>query len=248
MQNKDNYTYGIHSVEEALHSDTEIDKVFVVKGSANESIRGIVALAKRKHIPYILVPKEKLDRITKKNHQGVICFFASIQFESLDHIIDTCYQKGKDPLILILDGITDVRNFGAIARTAECTSVDAIVIPFKGAAQVGPDALKTSSGALNHIPVCRVKSLERTIEVLQESGMTVFSCTEKASSDMHEADFSLPCAIVMGSEEKGIQPAIREASNEQVKIPMSGKVNSLNVSVATAVILYEAVRQRNNIS
>lgn len=241
---KDNFTYGIHSVEEALHSDTEIDKVFVVKGSSNDSIRGIVALARKKNVPYILVPQEKLDRITRKNHQGVICFFSAIQFKSLDHIVDDSFQQGKNPLILVLDGITDVRNFGAIARTAECVAVDAIVVPFKGAAQVGPDALKTSSGALNHIPVCRVKDLERTIEFLQTSGFSVFACTEKGNVNIGEADFSNPTAIIMGSEEKGVQNALRNQANQEVKIPMKGKINSLNVSVATAVVLYEALRQR----
>jgi len=239
-----NYTYGIHSVEEAINSGNEIDKIFVVKGSSNDSIRAIVALARKKHIPYILVPQERLDRITRKNHQGVICFFASISFASLDNLLDSCYQKGKDPVFLMLDGITDVRNFGAIARTAECTGVDGIIVPFKGAAQVGPDAMKTSSGALNHIPVCRVKSLEATVDFLIQSGLTVFTCTEKTNKEIYDVDFTVPSLIVMGSEEKGIQGAIRNRADHEVKIPMKGRINSLNVSVATAVILYELTRQR----
>jgi len=239
-----NFTYGIHSVEEALHADTEIDKIFVAKGNSNESVREIVALARKKQVPYLLVPLEKLDRITRKNHQGVICFFSSIQFSSLDNILDNCYQKGKDPVFLMLDGITDVRNFGAIARTAECTAVDAIIIPFKGAAQVGPDALKTSSGALSHVSVCRVKSLEATVDFLKNSGLQIVTCTEKTTKEIYDVDYTIPTVIVMGSEEKGIHAVIRSKADQEVKIPMKGRINSLNVSVATAVILYELVRQR----
>ncbi len=239
-----NFIYGIHSVEEALHSDRVIDKVFVVKGSSNEAIRAIVGLARKKQVPYILVPQEKLDRITRKNHQGVICFFSSIEFASLDNILDASFQSGNDPVFLMLDGITDVRNFGAIARTAECTGIDAIIVPFKGAAQVGPDALKTSSGALNHIPVCRVKSLEGTVDFLRTSGLQIVTCTEKTTKEIYDVAFDTPTLIVMGSEEKGIQGTIRNRADHEVKIPMKGKVNSLNVSVATAVILYEMVRQR----
>jgi len=241
---ENNFIYGIHSVEEALHSEQEIDKVFVAKGNSNEAVRGIVALARKKQIPYILVPQEKLDRITRKNHQGVICFFSSITFASLDNILDTCFQNGKPAVFLMLDGITDVRNFGAIARTAECTGVDAIIIPFKGAAQVGPDALKTSSGALNHIPVCRVKSLEGTVDFLRKSGLQVITCTEKTNKKIYDVSFTDPTLIVMGSEEKGIQGAIRNRADHEVKIPMKGKINSLNVSVASGIILYEMLRQR----
>ncbi|MFK7900886.1 MAG: 23S rRNA (guanosine(2251)-2'-O)-methyltransferase RlmB [Cyclobacteriaceae bacterium] len=242
---EDNFIYGVHSVEEALCAEKEIDKLFIAKGNSSDAMRGIVREARQKNIPYLIVPPEKLDRITRKNHQGVICFYSAISFASLDNVVMNCFEQGENPLLLMLDGVTDVRNFGAIARTAECVGVNAIVIPFKGGAQVGPDALKTSSGALLHIPVCRVKSLEATLEFLQSSGIQVVTCTEKAKAPIYEADFSQPTVVVMGSEEKGIQPEVRAKADQELLIPMKGKINSLNVSVATSVILYEALRQRS---
>jgi 23S rRNA (guanosine2251-2'-O)-methyltransferase len=191
------------------------------------------------------VPLEKLNRITRKNHQGAIAFVSAIHYAKLENVIADTFEKGEIPFILILDRVTDVRNFGAIARTAECAGVHAIVLPSRGAAQINADAMKTSSGALNFIPVCREDSLIQTIDFLQNSGLRVVACTEKAKSTIYEIDYKDPIAIIMGSEEDGITDEIIRKSDEIAKIPQAGQVGSLNVSVAAGVIIFETVRQRS---
>jgi 23S rRNA (guanosine2251-2'-O)-methyltransferase len=188
---------------------------------------------------------EKLNRITRKNHQGAIAFVSAIHYAKLENVIADTFEKGEIPFILILDRITDVRNFGAIARTAECAGVHAIVLPSRGAAQINADAMKTSSGALNFIPVCKEDSLIQTIDFLQNSGLRVVACTEKAKSTIYEIDYKDPIAIIMGSEEDGITDEIIRKSDEIAKIPQTGQVGSLNVSVAAGVIIFETVRQRS---
>ena len=192
------------------------------------------------------VPLEKLNRITRKNHQGAIAFVSAIHYAKLENVIADTFEKGEIPFILILDRVTDVRNFGAIARTAECAGVHAIVLPSRGAAQINADAMKTSSGALNFIPVCKEDSLIQTIDFLQNSGLRVVACTEKAKSTIYEIDYKDPIAIIMGSEEDGITDEIIRKSDEIAKIPQAGQVGSLNVSVAAGVIIFETVRQRSN--
>ncbi|MBT28099.1 MAG: 23S rRNA (guanosine(2251)-2'-O)-methyltransferase RlmB [Thalassobius sp.] len=236
--------YGIHSISEALEAGKEIDKILLQRGLKSDSLKEISSKAASLGVPVAQVPLEKLNKLTRKNHQGIIGFLSAITYSSLDHIISELYTNGKEPFILILDRVTDVRNFGAIARTAECSGIHAIVIPAKGSAQIGPDAVKTSAGALNHIPVCRVQNLKQTVRFLQDSGLHVVACTEKTSSSIYDADFKKPCAIVMGSEEDGISDDILRISDELASIPMFGKVGSLNVSVATSVIIYEAIRQK----
>ncbi|UZR95645.1 23S rRNA (guanosine(2251)-2'-O)-methyltransferase RlmB [Chondrinema litorale] len=236
--------YGIHSISEALEAGKEVDKILLQRGLKNDSLKALSSKAASLGIPVSQVPLEKLNKLTKKNHQGIVGFLSAITYSSLDHIISELYTNGKEPFILILDRVTDVRNFGAIARTAECSGIHAIVIPAKGSAQVGPDAVKTSAGALNHIPVCRVQNLKQTVKFLQDSGLHVVACTEKTSSTIYDADFKKPCAIVMGSEEDGISDDILRISDELASIPMFGKIGSLNVSVATSVIIYEAIRQK----
>jgi len=236
--------YGIHSIIEALEAGRELDKIVLQRGIKSDSIKQITRKASELGVPVSQVPLEKLNKLTRKNHQGVVAFLSAITYANLDHIVSQQYQKGKDPFILLLDRITDVRNFGAIARTAECLGVHAIVIPMKGAAQIGPDAVKTSAGALNHIPVCRVSSLKETVKFLQGSGIHVVACTEKTENPLQGVEYNKPVAIVMGSEEDGISDQILRIADDLVAIPMFGKVGSLNVSVATSIILYEAVRQK----
>ena len=202
-------------------------------------------------MPFQFVPAEKLDIICQKNrlrsvsHQGVLAFVSAITYHDLTQVIPFVFEKSETPLILVLDEITDVRNFGAIARTAECAGVHAIIIPKKGSAQINTDAVKTSAGALNHIPVCRVDSLKSTIQFLKDSGLQIIACTEKAVENIQNINYTVPSAIVLGSEESGISTEIIKAADHLVKIPLFGKIASLNVSVATGIILYEAIRQRN---
>ncbi|CAM3830196.1 23S rRNA (guanosine(2251)-2'-O)-methyltransferase RlmB [Aquirufa aurantiipilula] len=235
------FVFGIQSVLETLRAGKEIDRLLVQRELGSIEI---LELAKEKGIQVQKVPIEKLNRITRKNHQGAIAFVSAIHYAKIDNVIADTFEKGQTPLILILDRITDVRNFGAIARTAECAGVHAIVIPSRGAAQINADAMKTSSGALNFLPVCREENLISTIEFLQNSGLKVVACTEKTKDSVYAKDFTEPTAIVLGSEEDGISDEIIRKADELAAIPQSGQVGSLNVSVAAGVIIYEALRQR----
>lgn len=238
------YIFGTQSVLETLRSDKDVEKILIQRNVKSDTISEIIDQAKELNVPVVQVPIEKMNRVTRKNHQGVIAFVSSILYSSLDNVITTAYEEGRVPLVIILDQVTDVRNFGAIARTAECAGVDAIVIPSKGSAQINGDAMKTSSGALNFIPVCREEYLKDAITYLKQSGLQVVACSEKGDKTIFQADFTVPTAIMMGSEEKGISPAYLQLSDEFVKIPMFGKVSSMNVGVATGVITFEAIRQR----
>lgn len=239
------YLFGTQPALEALKSGNEIDKILIQKGLKSEVLGEIISLAKRLNVPFSYVPVEKLNRVTRKNHQGVIMYVSSINYASLDNVLDSAYQKGEAPLILVLDQITDVRNFGAIARTAECAGVHGIVIPSKGGAQINSDAMKTSAGALNYIPICREVYLDKTINFLKESGLQIVGCTEKGDKPVYKCDLTAPTAIIMGSEEKGISPVLLNKCDHKVVIPMVGKVESLNVSVSAGVLVYEVVRQRS---
>lgn len=240
----DNMIFGTRSVIEAIRAGKEIDKIFIQKGLQNDLIAELNLEMKNHHLAPARVPVEKLDRLSKKNHQGVIAFLSEIEFKSLDNVISEAFAKGENPFILVLDRITDVRNFGAVARSAECAGAHAIVIPARGAAAVNSDAVKTSAGALHHIPVCRENSLKFVIKVLKESGVRVIACTEKTEQNLFKTDLTGPVAILMGSEEDGISPELLEMADEKAKIPMFGKIESLNISVAASICLYECVRQR----
>lgn len=242
--NADDIMYGIQPIVEALEAGKQFEKLFITRDSHNESIAEIHKMATKAGIVVSRVPVEKLQRITSKNHQGVIGFVPAIDYVDPQNVIATTFEQGKTPLVLILDRVTDVRNFGAIARTAECAGVDLIVIPKKGSAQIGSDAVRTSAGALNHIPVARVDNLQAAILDIQGSGLQVVCCTEKGSKDVYYIDMELPTAVVMGSEEDGISPDIIHMADKLAKIPMIGKVSSLNVGVATGIIIFEANRQR----
>lgn len=241
---EEQFIYGIRPVMEAILAGKEIEKIYITRGSRGDLMQELKQLMRDRKILYTEVPVEKLNRFTRKNHQDVVCFLSSVFYQSIEDIVPSVFEKGQSPLILILDRITDVRNFGAIARTAECAGVHAIVIPYKGAAQVNADAVKTSAGALNTIPVCREKNLNHTIAFLKESGLQVIAATEKTSELLYNADFSTPCAIIMGSEEDGISTDLLKLADKKIKIPLFGTIKSLNVSVACGVVLYEALRQR----
>ncbi len=238
------YVFGIRAVIEAIKSGKEIERLLIKKGLKGELFGELFALIRELEIPFQHVPIEKINRITQKNHQGVVAYLSAITYHSIENIIPMVFEKGENPLILVLDRVTDVRNFGAIARTAECSGVHAIMIPNKGAAQINSDALKTSAGALHNIPVCRVNSLKDGISFLKKSGLQIFAVSEKSEDDYFKSDFSTPTAFIMGAEDKGIALELIHEADKNIRIPILGDIDSLNVSVATGIILYESVKQR----
>lgn len=242
--NNPNFIFGVHPVLEALRADKDVEKVMIQKGLSNQIFKELRELMSSKHVPFQFVPPEKLNRLTSKNHQGVIAFITEIKFQEIEHILPGIFEKGRVPLVLILDRVTDVRNFGAICRTAECAGVDSIIIPSRGAAQINADAIKTSAGALHKIPICREPNLKNTISYLKESGLSIIACTEKTEQEYTQLDYSEPLAIIMGSEDEGISGEYLKLSDARAKLPLLGNIGSLNVSVACGVILYEAIRQR----
>ena len=243
--NKDDFVFGTRAVIEAIRKGKTIDKVLIKKGLNNDLISELHGLIRENRIAFQYVPVEKINRITRKNHQGVLAFLSPIEFDNIETVLPGIFESGKIPLILILDQITDVRNFGAITRSAECAGVQAIIIPEKGMARIGADAVKTSAGAIHHIPICRVNNLSHTIQFLKDSGIYIVAATEKGDKIYTEANFDLPLGIVMGSEDTGISTQILKLADEQLRIPIVGKIESLNVSVAASLMIFEAVRQRN---
>ena len=239
-----NYIFGIRAIIEAVNAGKTIDKLFIQKGLHNDLFAELWKLVRLKRINYKHVPVEKINRLTRKNHQGVFAFISPIDFHNIEDVVPSLYEQGKNPLILVLDRITDVRNFGAIARTAECAGVDAVIIPEQNAAAINADAIKTSAGALHKITVCRTWNLRLAIQFMKESGIQLVGCTEKTQDIMYKADYIPPTAIIMGSEKDGVSPEFLKMCDARAKIPLVGKIASLNVSVATGVILYEALRQR----
>ncbi len=244
MAGKSDFLFGIRSVIEAIHSGKEIEKVLVKKGLQGELFEELIETMKEANISWQTVPVERINRATRKNHQGVIAFVAAITYQDMENCLIDVFEQGKTPLVLVLDGITDIRNMGAIARSAECAGVDMIVIPEKGGAPINADAVKTSAGALEHIPVCREKNLFKSIDYLKKSGLQIVAASEKASEDYTKVDFTGPTAIVMGAEDKGVSSQILKICDAGACIPIKGAIGSLNVSVATGVLVYEVVRQR----
>lgn len=242
---KEEFIFGTRAVIEAIQQGKNIEKILLKKGISNELIQQMSSLIRENNIPFQYVPLEKINRVTRKNHQGVIAYISPIEYSDIESVLPGIYESGKTPLLLILDQITDVRNFGAIVRSAECGGVDAVIIPEKGMARIGADAIKTSAGALYYVPVCKSGNLYNTVKFLSDSGVKIVASTEKGEKLYTEADFKTPIAIIMGSEDTGISPAILKLASEQVKIPVLGKIESLNVSVAAALMIYEASRQRN---
>lgn len=243
MEHND-YIFGIHSVIEAIEAGRTVDKLFMKKDLNGELATRLCRLARERGIPVQRVPVERLNKITRKNHQGVVGIVAAVDYCRLSDVVPTLFDDGVLPFILVLDGITDVRNFGAIARTAECCGVNAIVIPMRGSVSVGADAVKTSAGALNHIPVCREGSLLKSVEYLKSSGCQIVAVTEKSSINYTTGNYDGPVALVMGAEDVGISPEILRIADTRAAIPMFGHIGSLNVSVAAGVMMYEVVRQR----
>lgn len=247
-QNQDiDIIYGLHAVIEAIEAGRQIDKIWVQQESKRSpQWQALWQMARHHQIPLVRVPRSKIQELLPRGaaHQGILAFTTPITFADLEHVLDQAFSSAKVPLLLMLDKVSDVRNLGAIARTAEATGAHALIIGEKGTARLNSEAVKASAGALMHLPVCRVGSLVRAVQWLKDSGLQAVACSEKASDHYYAVDFRLPTVLVLGSEEKGIARELLELCHRQVRIPMFGKVSSLNVSVAAAVMLYEVVRQR----
>ncbi|WP_299440285.1 23S rRNA (guanosine(2251)-2'-O)-methyltransferase RlmB [uncultured Aquimarina sp.] len=241
---KESQIFGIRAVIEAINSGKTIDKLFIQKGLQGELAKELMNLIKTDSISFSYVPIEKLNRLTRKNHQGVVALTSPIEFHNLENLVLKIIESGETPLFLILDQLSDVRNFGAIIRTAECTGVHGIIIQKKGGAPVSADTVKTSAGAIFKIPICKVDHIKDAMFYLQASGIQIIAATEKASSPIYDIDITTPSAIVMGSEGKGISNSVLKIADHLAKLPMYGEIASLNVSVACGVFLYETIRQR----
>ena len=238
------YIFGIRAVMEAIEAGKEIDKILIKKDLSGPLATELLDLIHSRGIVTQRVPVERINRITRKNHQGVVAMLSSVTYHSLSHLVPELYEAGMLPFVVVLDGITDVRNFGAIARTCECAGVDAIVIPQHGSVSVGADAVKTSAGALLHIPVCRERNILSAVKFLKDTGYKVVAVTEKADINYTTASYTEPTALVLGSEDTGISPEVLRHCDTYVSIHMFGHIGSLNVSVAAGVLMYEVVRQR----
>lgn len=236
--------YGLRPVIEAIDGGTRIDRVLMQNGLSGPLAGDLKGRIRDNNIPFQFVPVEKLNRLTKGNHQGVVAMISPIAFRQALDMIPQLMEGEKSPLVLLLDHVTDVRNFGAIVRTAECTGVDAVIIPDHGTAQVGDDAVKTSSGALLRMPICREQNLKTVLNLARQCGMQIVAATEKGATDYLEVDFKKPTLLIMGAEETGISPELLKMADARAKLPILGQVQSLNVSVAAAVFMYEILRQR----
>ena len=245
---KPNLIFGMHPLLEALEAGREIDKILLKRGLRSEEVSRITALARERTIPLQIVPEERLTRLTRKQHQGVIAFISEIEYTPLETLIPMLYEAGRSPFVLLLDGLTDVRNFGAIARTAECAGVDALIIPERGSVTVTADAIKTSAGALHRLPVCRVSSIMSAVSLLQASGLKIVAASEKARDVYTETELRLPLGLVLGAEDEGISEEVLRRADHIVRIPQVGAIGSLNVSVAAGILIYEIVRQGTAIS
>jgi 23S rRNA (guanosine2251-2'-O)-methyltransferase len=241
---KQEMVYGIHPVMEAIDSGKELEKVFVQKGLRSENFKNLMQLLKEHSTPYQFVPIEKLNRLSRKNHQGIIAFISPIVFYQIDDVLPALYEDGKTPFLIVLDKITDVRNFGAILRTAECSGVDAVIIPSKNSAQLNSETIKSSAGAIFKVPICRSDNLKETLDYIKLSGLRVVAATEKAELNCFQADLTGPVALILGSEGEGISGEYLKLTDQEIMIPLLGEIESLNVSVAAGVLLYEIARQR----
>jgi 23S rRNA (guanosine2251-2'-O)-methyltransferase len=245
MNKESDYIFGMHPVIEAIKAGKQIDKLMIKKGLRGELYHDLMIVVNDYDIPWQIVPQEKLDYITRKNHQGVIAWISLIEYQNIENLLPALFEGGAEPLVLLLDSVSDVRNFGAIVRSAACFGAHAIIIPEKNAARITGDAVKTSAGALNTFPICRVKSTTRCISYLKESGLKVIAATEKSDTSLTKSNLSGPAVIILGSEDKGISRELLDASDLQVSIPiLEGGVGSLNVSVSAGILLYEIQRQR----
>ena len=237
--------FGLRPVLEAIDAGREISKVLIRKGLEGDTFRELMALMRKLDIPSQTVPMEKLNRVTRKNHQGVIAFVSPVEYARIENLIPALFENGENPFIIVCEGVTDTRNIGAIARSAECAGAQALLLPVKGSAMLSADAVKTSAGALNHIAVCRTDNLKSTLFFLKNSGLKIIAATEKANDVYHQADLSGPAALLLGAEDTGLPKEYLRMADVTVKIPVKGKVPSLNVSAAAAVLMYEMVKQNS---
>ncbi|MEO4006390.1 23S rRNA (guanosine(2251)-2'-O)-methyltransferase RlmB [Flavobacterium supellecticarium] len=242
---KEHLIFGIRAIIEAVNAGKEIDKVFIQKEAQGDLMQELMKTLKKNSINFSYVPIEKLNRLTSNNHQGAVASIAPVSFYSLESLVESVIEKSEKPLFLILDQLSDARNFGAIIRTAECTGVDGIIIQKQGSAPVNGDTVKTSAGAVFNVPICKVDHIKDAIFYLQGSGVKTVAATEKTESLLYDIDLSGPLAIIMGSEDKGVNPSVLKIVDEKAKLPMFGTISSLNVSVACGAFLYETVRQRS---
>lgn len=243
---KNEMIFGIRPVIEAVQAGKEIDRILIRKDMQSELSRELYSVIKDTSIPVKRVPVEAINRISKKKHQGVVAFISPVAYYRVEDLVPFLFEQGRNPLFVMLDGVTDVRNFGAIARTCECAGVDAVIIPSKNSVSVNADAVKTSAGALHTLPVCRENSLSAAIGFLKESGFKIVAATEKGDNDYTKADYKVPVCIIMGAEDTGIPYEHLTLCDEWIRIPLFGKIGSLNVSVAAGILVYEAVRQRRS--
>lgn len=241
---QENQIFGIRAIIEAIEAGKDIDKVFLQKDAQGELMNELIKSLKKNNINFSYVPIEKLNRLTKKNHQGAIGTIAPITFISLEELVETTLEKKDKPLFVVLDQLSDARNFGAIIRTAVCCGADGIIISKNGAAPVNGDTIKTSAGAVFNIPICKVDHIKDAVFYLQGSGVVTLGATEKAEKEIYDVDLNVPVAIIMGSEDRGINPSVLKIIDEKAKLPMFSSIDSLNVSVACGAFLYEIIRQR----
>ncbi|MCB0795011.1 MAG: 23S rRNA (guanosine(2251)-2'-O)-methyltransferase RlmB [Flavobacteriales bacterium] len=242
---KNGIIHGVHPVLEAIRGGANVERILLRRGSLHDGLKEIRDAARAVEISLSIVPPEKLDRLVKGEHQGVVAFIGPVPKQDLDEVVSSLYERGARPLLLALDGVTDVRNIGAIARSAECLGAHALVVPQLGSARLGPDAVKSSAGALLRVPVCRVKSIAKAAQRVREHGLAIVACTEKASVELAELALDRPLMLVLGSEETGVSDAVLRMADDLARIPMVGRTGSLNVSVAAGVALYATLMGRS---
>lgn len=244
MQKETDCIFGLRPVIEAIKAGKQIDRLLIRQGLQGTLYHELMTEVKDHDIAYQIVPLERIELVTRKNHQGVLAWLSVIEYQHINNLLPMVFEKGEDPFFIALDGVSDVRNFGAIVRTAECLGAHAIIIPEKGSARITSDAVKTSAGALHTFPVCREKSILKSVMYLKESGLKVVCASEKSGKTAFKSDLKGPVVLILGSEEKGISRELTDMADNLVSIPMTGKISSLNVSVAAGVLLYEILRQR----
>ena len=246
--NTDNsqYIFGIRPVIEAIEAGKQIDKLMVSKTLRGDLAHELLEVAYQAGLYVQRVPVERIDRVTRKNHQGVLALLSAVDYYRLEQLVPMYFEEGENPFVVVLDGVTDVRNFGAIARTCECAGVSTIVIPERGSVSVTADAVKTSAGALNFLPVCREPNLVNAVKYLRDSGFKIVGTSDRNACDYTQVDYTGPVALIMGAEDKGVSEPMMKLCDERVVIPEYGNIKSLNVSVAAGLMMYEVVRQRRN--
>jgi len=246
MQKESDCIFGLRPVIEAIRAGKQIDRLLVRQGLQGALYHELMIEVRRNNISYQIVPVERIELVTRKNHQGVLAWLSLVEYQHIANLLPMIYEKGEDPLVVVLDGVSDVRNFGAIVRTAECLGAHAVIIPERGSARITADAVKASAGALHSFPVCREKSLVKAVNFLKESGLKVICSEERSASSAGEENLTGPSVLVLGAEDKGISRELLSLADHTVRIPISGNISSLNVSVAAGILIYEVMRQRSS--